>query len=151
MKNVMTVASDGWGVSSTLGALPGGKVILHVSKMRKLKDGRVVFQNGELGEKVFNSTQEAHEAAFQRGYSARSFNRPNLFISLRLSPATRKFLATKSPAEAKLYLIRLGEASHISKGYVGSILSNPKSLTAMRWMDYLSNPSDWQRFAGKFK
>ena len=50
-----------------------------------------MFKGGSYG-RVFATSDDAWQHMRQAGYSQEWFSRPNAFIDLRLSPATRRFL-----------------------------------------------------------
>lgn len=113
------------------------QAILHVYKQHKLHSGKVVYQHAELDGKVFETSEAAHAAALERGYCKLFFNRPNQFITLRLAPATRRFLSGKSKEEICLFLLRISQGD----SYVAQIIGRESSATFQRWMFYIQNPN----------
>lgn len=78
------------------GMAPGrkGGYDLHVARYI---GGKVM--DAECDNRQFANSDEAHQYALQVGFLQPYFHRPNGFINLRLSPATRKYLRTKTDKE----------------------------------------------------
>lgn len=140
----MNVTNFGWSVSSASGSGIHGAV-LHVYKQRGMTvvDGYQCSrtQNGELDGKLFPSTDAAHAAAAERGYTTKAYRRPMSFIQLRLSPATRRFLKPLSREERVRHLKRL------CAGSTCDMTADVTTRLCMRqrlekWMSYLdgNNP-----------
>ena len=131
------VTAKGWSVSSTSGGDIKG-AILHVYR-RVEHNGKL--RSGELDGRLYPSSDAAHQAALERGYTVRYYGRPNAFINLRLSRATRKFLATKTPKQRREVLEVLVKRSGaaITSVYFRQVMTaSCMRPTRDRWDDYMA-------------
>ena len=81
-----TCSSPNWCAGVIIG---GGEPGYRCTPTRHV--GGKMFKGGSYG-RVFATSDEAWDHMRQAGYSQEWFSRPNAFIDLRLSPATRRFL-----------------------------------------------------------
>ena len=131
------VTSSGWSVSSCSGSDIKGS-ILHVYR-RQEHNGKM--RNGELNGRLYPSSDAAHQAAFERGYTKRYYSRPTAFIHVRLSPATRRFLLTKTPKQRREVLEVLVKRSGaaITSVYFRQVMTaSCMRPTRDRWDDYMA-------------
>lgn len=130
------VTSSGWSVSSCSGYDIKG-AILHVYR-RENHNGKL--RNGELDGRVYPSSDAAHQAAFERGYTKRYYSRPTAFIHVRLSPATRRFLLTKTVKERRELLKKITEHGSITTAtYFRQVMTaSCMRPTRDRWDDYMA-------------
>ena len=130
------VTSSGWSVSSCSGGDIKG-AILHVYR-RVNHNGKL--RNGELDGRLYPSSDAAHQAAFERGYTKRYYSRPTAFIHVRLSPATRRYLLTKTVQERRELLKKITEHGSITTAtYFRQVMTDScMRPTRDRWDSYMA-------------
>lgn len=96
---------------------------------------------GEHHKRIFPNTDAAFSFALEHGYLQVYQPRPNGFIVLRLSPATRRYLRTKSNKEIWNLLKRiLGKDAQKRGSYFHTVRTQSyMQETRQRWMGAIHN------------
>lgn len=83
--------------------------------------------------KVFKTNEEMDKYDAEKGYIVRYYGRPNLFIQMRLSPRTRKYLKNKPIETIREFLQKIDKRDYVKavfqKTYMEKQLKN--------WMHYI--------------
>jgi len=106
--------------------------------------GGKMFKGGSYG-RVFATSDEAWDHMRQAGYSQEWFSRPNAFIDLRLSPATRRFLRGRPQFELRGWLeLLLGGNGH-SEYFRAVWQKGCMESTRARWVAAIYGPLSGSR------
>lgn len=127
----MTCTNGGWSVSTTTGSNIEGAILDTRRQLGGSWDKALHPQHPN-----FPNSDAAFAYALEHGFTQVYYARPNGFIDLRLSPATRRYLRSKSVTEVWTLLPKILSPGWVSGTYFRSVKSKKfMQATRDRWMD----------------
>lgn len=141
----MNCSSDSWNVGYMSGSGIDGVEFQPFKGFFKGKARRA----GCYG-KLFPNQDAADQYALEHGFTQSYYKRPFAFISLNLSPATRRFLKSQPNRAARWYWLRkiLGDASqdrYFKSVDTASYMHDQRNT----WDDYMSG--NWQVYRHQYE